>query len=233
MPLEKRARTCEADPADDGGPITLFDPLAVDNVGVTLAVELLEQPLQSMPPEAPFSGAGVYALYYSGRHPAYARLAKLDGGRHKYPVYIGKAADQSAKQGFNPSGSRSRKLYDRIVHHAESIESVDSLELNDFSCRFLILNDAYIALAESVMISLFRPPWNGMSFGSKVVGKFRMGGRPSLWDSLHAGRAGRPAGSEERAAEAAQLIESRITELETDLTDPKLRRMHDRVMKFV
>ena len=67
-----------------------FDPLAVENVGVTLAVELLEQPLQPMPPPEPFAGAGVYALYYAGNHPAYAGLTALDGGRFKYPVYIGK-----------------------------------------------------------------------------------------------------------------------------------------------
>ena len=42
-----------------------FDPLAVENVGVTLAVELLERPLHGMPPTEGFAGAGVYALYYS------------------------------------------------------------------------------------------------------------------------------------------------------------------------
>ena len=179
-----------------------FDPLAVDNVGVTLAVELLEQPLQPMPPEEGFAGAGVYALYYSGDHRAYASLVSLDGGRFKYPVYIGKAAGESAKQGFNPQTSGGRKLYNRIGQHASSIEDVENLSLSDFRCRFLILNDAYIALAESVMIRAFRPPWNGMSFGSKVVGKNRMSGKPSLWDSLHPGRGGRPAGSGERGEEA-------------------------------
>jgi len=40
----------------------MFDPLSTTNVGVTLAVGLLEQPLYSLPPEERFSGAGVYAL---------------------------------------------------------------------------------------------------------------------------------------------------------------------------
>ena len=172
-----------------------FDPLAVENVGMTLAVELLEQPLHPMPPEQRFAGAGVYALYYSGDHPAYAALVALDAGRFKYPIYIGKAAGQSAKQGFNPQTSGKRKLHDRICQHASSIEEVENLDLTDFRCRFLVLNDAYITLAESVMIRLFRPPWNGMSFGSKVVGKNRMKGTPALWDSLHPGRGGRPPGS--------------------------------------
>ena len=47
-----------------------FDPLAVDNVGVTLAVELLEQPLHATPPEEGFAGAGIYAHYYLGDQPA-------------------------------------------------------------------------------------------------------------------------------------------------------------------
>ena len=209
-----------------------FDPLAVENVGVTLAVEILEQPLRAMPPETPFSGAGVYALYYSGSHEAYSTLRELDGGRYKYPIYIGKAAGESAKQGFNPHSSNKRKLYDRIADHAKSIEEVENLNLDDFQCRYLVLNDAYIALAESVMIRLFRPPWNGMSFGSKVVGKFREGGTPGLWDALHPGRRGRPGGPE-RADAAAQLIAKRSTELSQDLADPTLKRMYERIMKFV
>lgn len=209
-----------------------FDPLAVENVGVTLAVELLEQPLTDMPPAEPFNGAGIYALYYSGSHDAYTDLCGLDGGRFKYPVYIGKAAGQSAKQGFNPNGSGKRKLYGRIVDHARSIEAVDNLDLSEFKCRYLVLNDAYIALAESVMIRLFRPPWNGMSFGSKVVGKNRMTGKPGLWDALHPGRGGRPSGIEQ-ATEAAEIIAHRTAELSQDLADPTLQRMYERVMKFV
>lgn len=209
-----------------------FDPLAVENVGVTLAVELLEQPLSKMPPEMPFGGAGVYALYYRGDHEAYSTLRQLDGDRFKYPIYIGKAAGESAKQGFSPNGSGERKLFGRIVEHARSIAAVENLKLDDFQCRYLVLNDAYIALAESVMIRLFRPPWNGMSFGSKVVGKNRMGGQTGLWDALHPGRGGRPAGSE-RADKAAQLIARRSVELSQDLADPTLRRMYERIMKFV
>lgn len=210
-----------------------FDPLAVENVGVTLAVELLEQPLHSMPPEESFPGAGIYALYYAGDHPAYASLVQLDCGRDKYPIYIGKAAGESAKQGFNPQTSGKRKLFDRIRQHASSIKDVENLSLTDFRCRYIILNDAYIALAESAMIRVFRPPWNGMSFGSKVVGRNRMGGRPALWDSLHPGRGGRPPGSEDRADEASDLIARRVAELDVEINDPVLRRMYERIMKFV
>ncbi|QGY80802.1 Eco29kI family restriction endonuclease [Sphingorhabdus lacus] len=210
-----------------------FDPLAVENVGVTLAVELLEQPLVQMPPQTPFRGAGIYALYYRGAHPAYADLIAYDAGRAKYPVYIGKAAGESAKQGFNPKSSSKQKLFDRIDQHAKSIDSVQNLSIEDFSCRYLVLNDAYIALAESVMIRVFRPPWNGMSFGSKVVGVHRMGGKPPLWDSLHPGRGGRPQGSTERATVAADLIAKRVAELNDQIHDPVLKRMHDRITNFI
>ncbi|MEL7684839.1 Eco29kI family restriction endonuclease [Citromicrobium bathyomarinum] len=209
-----------------------FDPLAVENVGVTLAVELLEQPAVSIPPPVPFGGAGIYALYYGGSNPAYSALRALDAGRYKYPVYIGKAAGQSAKQGFSPAGSAKKKLFERIVKHSRSIDAVNNLSLADFRCRYLVLNDAYITLAESVMIRLFRPPWNGMSFGSNPVGKNRMTGDVGLWDALHPGRGGRPAGSG-RAAEAADVVSKRTAELSDALADPVLQKMYERVMKFV
>ena len=211
----------------------VFDPLAVENVGVTLAVELLEQPLQPMPPVSEFPGAGIYALYYSGEHEAYSSFIKLDKRKSKYPIYIGKAAGQSSKQGFRSQSGGQKKLYDRICQHAASIAEVSNLDIKHFRCRFLVLNDAYISLAESVMIRVFRPPWNGMSFGSKVVGKNRMKGKPSLWDSLHPGRGGRPAGSADRAKEAALLIASRVDELKSEISDPTISRMNQRISRFV
>lgn len=45
-----------------------FDPLNVENIGVTLAIELLEQPFSPLPPSK-FVGAGVYAIFR--RHFAY------------------------------------------------------------------------------------------------------------------------------------------------------------------
>ncbi len=210
-----------------------FDPLAVENVGVTLAVELLEQSIHQVPPTSAFPGAGVYALYYLGGHPAYQSLVSLDGGHCKYPVYIGKAAGESSKQGFSPKVSGKRKLLQRIRKHASSIEQAANLVLSDFRCRYLVLNDAYISLAESVMIRVFRPPWNGMSLGSNPVGRNRMAGEPALWDSLHPGRGGRPAGSSRRAAEAERLILDRVSELQNEPEDPKLQKMFRRVMRFV
>lgn len=217
-----------------------FDPLAVENVGVTLAVELLEQPLHPLPPAERFAGAGVYALYYTGAHQAYAGLIALGGGTggSKYPVYIGSAVRENAKQGFRPTSTSQARLWSRLGHHAESIREVEvagldpGFRLEDFRCRYLILNDAYITLAESVMIATFRPAWNGMGFGSKVVGGERMTGRPSLWDSLHAGRGGRPAGTAERRALAEAQIAASIAKLSEEPDDPRARKMMEKIRRF-
>lgn len=212
-----------------------FDPLAVENVGVTLAVELLSMPLQPLPPAERFTGAGVYALYYLGNHEAYADLKAIEeaapGGG--VPLYIGSAVRENAKQGFNPKPSGQARIYNRLRNHADSIEQTDNLELADFRCRYLVLNDAYITLAESVMITTFRPPWNGMGFGSKVVGGERMTGRASLWDSLHTGRGGRPAGTEARAVEAQAKIAASIEQLREPPSDERTQRMIAKIRHFL
>lgn len=218
-----------------------FDPLAVENVGVTLAVELLEQPLHSLPPSEEIAGAGVYAIYYSGNHPAYSRLVEMDKkqGGWKYPVYIGKAVRENAKQGFHPRPTTKCKVVERLQLHADSIVDVEragldpEFHLEDFRCRLLILNDAYITLAESVLIATFRPAWNGMGFGSKVVGGPRMAGKGSLWDSLHPGRGGRPAGDAARRLEAENKIQESLARLSTSPTDPRAARMMEKIKRFL
>ena len=210
-----------------------FDPLAVENVGVTLAVELLQQPTFPFPPPERFTGPGVYALYYSGAHPAYAPLVQLDAGRSVYPVYVGRAARAQANQGFSPRPSTETELYTRLRSHYRSVRQTATLDLEHFCVRYLVLKPAYINLAESVLIMAFRPPWNGMGLGSNPTGEPRMAGLGSLWDSLHPGRGGRPAGGDERAREAADLIASRVAQLHEPSPDPIIRSMHERIMKFV
>jgi hypothetical protein len=218
-----------------------FDPLAVENIGVTLAVELIEQPLCALPPADKFAGAGVYAIYYVGKHPAYAALVGLDKGKGgtRYPIYIGSAVRENAKQGFNPRTTTKTRLWTRLDHHAESIRGVvaggqdKDFKLEDFRCRYLVLNDAYITLAESVMIATFRPCWNGMGFGSKVVGVRREGQVASLWDSLHPGRGGRPAGNAARGQLARALIDGSIMRLSEAPTDKRTAKMMEKIRRFL
>lgn len=215
-----------------------FDPLTLEHIGVTLAVELLEQPLRDFPPTT-FTGAGIYALYYFGSHPAYRELVAMKGrGAGMPPIYVGSSVGENAKHGFSTVPSKTSKLATRLNDHAKSIESLDASEphgltLDDFKCRYLILNDPYIVLAESVMITTFRPLWNGMGFGSKVVGANRTSGKPSLWDSLHPGRGGRPLGTAERMAEAKAKIHKKVASLAVPPTDAKTARMVARIMRSV
>lgn len=237
MPKTQKQKKAQAAPK--APPVQPFDPLAVENIGVTLAVELLEQPLCPLPPER-FAGAGVYAIYYKGGHSAYADLLALDGtGGTRLPVYIGKAVRENAKQGFNPAATTRAKMWDRLNQHAESIRAVEEagndpgFRLEDFVCRYLVLNDAYISLAESVLITTFRPPWNGMGLGSKVVGKERTTQIPSLWDSLHPGRGGRPAGTVERALKAKGKIAEGIQKLGAAPKDPRTTKMLEKIRRFI
>lgn len=217
-----------------------FDPLSAENIGVTLAVELLEQPLRPLPPDR-FVGAGVYAIYYTGNHPAYAELVGLDDGSGgtRYPVYIGSAVRENAKQGFNPTASTQARMWSRLKNHADSIRGVEEadydpdLRLEDFRCRFLVLNDAYITLAESVLIATFRPAWNGMGLGNKVVGVRRTGQLPSYWDCLHPGRGGRPAGTTERGQVARDKIAESIRQLRGEPTNLRSARMMDKIRRFL
>ena len=204
-----------------------FDPLALDNIGVVLAVELLSQPLHPLPPSA-FAGAGVYALYYGGGHEPYRDLVALDAQRWRYPIYIG----QATSSGFSLGATLKKRIHERLRNHAQSIDQAENLDLADFRCRYLIINDAHIALAESVLITAFRPPWNGMGFGSKVVGKFRMEGAVSIWDSIHPGRGGRPAGLQ-RAEEAATKVSESIATLTQEPDDQRIRWMLERIRKFL
>ncbi len=211
-----------------------FDPLALENVGVTLAIELLGQPIHPLPPLASFVDGGVYALYYTGSNPAYAGLAALNRSKLVYPVYVGKAARQSAKEGFNPRPSTGTPLFNRLRNHATSITGASGggIALADFRCRYLTLNDAHISLAESVLITTFRPPWNGMGFGSNAVGGPRMAGAGSLWDAIHPGRGGRPPGTAAQTAAAHAQIASAQAQLTAPPPDPITAKMLAKIQKF-
>ena len=48
----------------------------------------------------------------------------------------------------------------RLKEHAQSIRLAQNLEIDDFTCRFLAVDEIGIPLAESLLISTYAPLWN-------------------------------------------------------------------------
>lgn len=211
-----------------------FNPLTVPNLALALALELLEQPVNPLPPKAPFPGAGIYAIYYLGDYAGYRELIKRNDGENcKAPIYIGRAVRKGWRKGIQFSPYTKSAVYSRLKNHANSIEAT-GLKLSDFRCRFLVVDDAFIDLAESVLISLFRPLWNQVvdGFGNNPTGGPRATQGRSDWEVLHPGRA-RGTGKEKRpGVEILKSIGSHFEESQSAQTDAELRRIADRVRKY-
>lgn len=165
----------------------VYNPLDKRNLAASVADALLAKPLGSFPPSESFSGAGVYAIYYHGRFDAYSPITR---GAEK-PIYVGKAVPAgSRKGGLELDASSGQPLYKRLLEHAESIRQTDNLALEDFTCRYLVVDDIWIPLAESLLIRTFSPVWNSVidGFGNHDPGKGRHQGQVPAWDVLHPGR---------------------------------------------
>lgn len=169
-----------------------FNPLDRENLRASVAEALLTRKVYPLGELPIFQGAGIYVLYYSGKFPAYAELA--DRNRNEQfsaPIYIGKAVHAGARRGGGTDVDATRKpLFNRLCEHAESIRSVENLDLEEFHCRFLVVEDIWIPLGESLLISRFSPVWNAIidGFGNHDPGSGRYGGMRPRWDVLHPGR---------------------------------------------
>lgn len=77
-------------------------------------------------------------------------------------------------------------LYRRLREHGESIERASNLELADFFCRYLVVDDLWIPLGEALLIETFSPLWNRVldGFGNHDPGKGRYNQQRSLWDTV-------------------------------------------------
>lgn len=168
-----------------------FNPLDKRNLGASVAEALLAgspKPLGDIPP---FQGAGVYALYYVGDFPAYRNIAESNrGGRFHAPIYVGKAVPAGARKGGGLGETHTRALHKRLSEHAESIRAVVNIDIQDFLCRYLVVDDIWIPLGESLLIARFAPVWNSLvdGFGNHDPGKGRHQGLRPRWDVLHPGR---------------------------------------------
>jgi hypothetical protein len=82
-------------------------------------------------------------------------------------------------------------LYRRLREHADSLRATRDLDVNEFRCRYLVVDDIWIPLGESLLISSYRPVWNVSldGFGNHDPGAGRYEGQRPPWDELHPGRA--------------------------------------------
>ena len=169
-----------------------YNPLDKVHLGESVARALLAQPVVSLPPPAPFRGAGIYALYYLGAFPPYQRITaqNLDE-QWALPIYVGKAVPAGARRGgYGLNELPGEVLYNRLREHASSIQQGADLQLDEFRCRYLVVDDIWIPLGESLLISTFSPLWNHRldGFGNHPVGSGRTNQRRSAWDEVHPGR---------------------------------------------
>lgn len=169
-----------------------FNPLDKKNLGASVVDALLASkvhPLENIPE---FNGAGIYAIYYSGNFKTYEKLTKQNqGGNYYVPIYVGKADPAGGRKGKEAvSGTVGKTLYKRLNEHAESIRAAKNLDIADFCCRYLAVDDIWIPLGESLLIAHFSPVWNALidGFGNHDPGRGRYNGMRPRWDVLHPGR---------------------------------------------
>lgn len=187
-----------------------YNPLATENLGVSVARALLKEPLEPLAKLRPFRGAGIYAIYYGGPFPEYKPLTLAGAnGQLLRPIYVGKAVPKGRRKGkIQPDSAEGSSLYTRIEEHVESIEAAKStLSIGDFWFRCLIVDPLFIALGEGLLIAKYAPLWNQVidGFGNHDPGKGRHKGKRPRWDVVHPGRAW-AAKCEGRGETASQIL---------------------------
>lgn len=169
-----------------------YNPLDKRNLGKSIADALLEKPIVPLSTIKQFNGAGIYAIYYMGKFSPYQPItAKNKDNQFSLPIYVGKAVPAGARKGGFLDAEPGPVMYRRLSDdHARSIQQVNNLELRDFYCRFLVVDDFWIPLAESLLIDMFSPLWNTIvdGFGNHDPGSGRYNQQRSLWDMIHPGR---------------------------------------------
>jgi hypothetical protein len=145
----------------------------------------------------PFTGPGAYALYYRGDCAIYAPLTRLNQFACSHPIYVGTAVPPGWRKGRAASAT-AKTLYNRLRQHAASIYATGAraLKVEDFWCRFMILNDPeskMITVVEAELISKYQPLWNSVldGFGNHPVGGRRVTQKAAPWDVVHPGRPAR------------------------------------------
>lgn len=169
-----------------------FNPLDKKNLGLSVADALLSRPVIPLSSLQHFMGAGVYAIYYVGNFPEYEAISRRNAGeKFAQPIYVGKAVPKGARKGgFGLEATPGPALYSRLQEHAETIGQTNTLDIKDFFCRYLVVDDIWIPLGESLLIEMFSPIWNLVidGFGNHDPGSGRYNQMKSPWDEIHPGR---------------------------------------------
>lgn len=168
-----------------------FNPLDKTNLGASVADALLARPALPLGDLPPFHGAGVYALYYTGKFKPYEPLAQRNRSeRFGAPIYVGKAVPAGSRKGGVLDARPGKVLFNRLAEHAESLCLASNLDIKDFFCRFLVVDDIWIPLGESLLIARHSPLWNSLidGFGNHDPGSGRHAGMRPRWDVIHPGR---------------------------------------------
>ena len=171
-----------------------YNPLEKENLGKSVADSLIKQKPVPLGSVERFSGAGVYAIYYTGDFDTYSKLRDWNTSVDdlNVPIYVGKAVPTGGRKGnIDPEVSaKGAALFSRLDEHRKSIEQAKNLEIADFWCRYLVVDDIWIPLGESLLIQRHRPIWNSLidGFGNHDPGSGRHKGARPNWDTLHPGR---------------------------------------------
>lgn len=177
-------------------PAGTFDPAYPDTAGRLVVLALIAQPHAPLAAIARTYGSGVYAIYYRGRHPAYAGISRTET-----PIYVGKA-DPASNTAKTPR-EQGPRLFGRLSDHRKMIRVVEgyavncsidpTIHLSEFTCRKLVCATNAQLVAERHLIEVFKPVWNAetkICWGISKHGDAAetRGNTRSPWDVMHPGR---------------------------------------------
>ncbi|MFD3352694.1 Eco29kI family restriction endonuclease [Streptomyces fradiae] len=179
----------------------MFNPLRRENLERSVQWALESAPPIPLAHDPATRADGIYAVYYTGRHPLYRPVSTP---ACTTPLYVGTARPsgylrRSASEG--PTGALNTRLKD----HRTSIDQAEDLELADFHVRYLPVEEVWISGAGALMVGDHRPIWNTVveGFGHHNPGTARRDFTPrSPWDELHPGR---PWAVEQRPAKTSAM----------------------------
>lgn len=171
-----------------------YNPLSKESLGNSIMQALMSSEAVPITQLQRFTGAGIYALFYRSTAPfmQYERYAKKNRKECRFPIYVGKAVQAGARKGMLlEDEDPGPVLYQRLSEHAESLKAAQNLSADDFMVRYLCLDNIWIPLGETLLISQFSPLWNVYvdGFGNHNPGAGRRNQLRSQWDMIHPGRA--------------------------------------------